>query len=242
MKSTILFVFSIAVLNTFAQDTSYFDSNWNKSESAINASFYRVLFRDHVDTNRVQEFTYYKTGQLKSEKQFSNYKDKKLDGNDLWYDANGQLRGERKYKNGKIDGVFKTYWKDGKVKRHDLFKNDTLIQGSCYDSKGKKVDYYDYFISASFPNGKTAMMKFLVQELRYPENAIMYNVEGKVFIRFVVEKNGSITQIEVNRSVDEELDAEALRIVKKMPKWIPGRIDGEIVRMTFDLPVNFKLI
>lgn len=229
------------IYNGYSQDTTYYDGDRNKVNANGAVSYYEVLFRDKQDTNKVDEFTYYKSGQLKSEKHFCNYKDEVLDGKDLWYYDNGQLRGERNHIEGKIDGVFKTYWKDGVVKRDDLFKNDSLIAGTCYDSKGKKVDYYDFFIPASFPNGRVAMMKFLMNEMRYPENAIMYDVQGKVYIRFIVEKNGAITEVEVNRGVDEELDAEALRTVRKMPKWIPGRVDGEIVRMYFDLPVNFKL-
>lgn len=241
MKIILLLLISLLVNGVFAQDTTYFDSNWKKIEATKSAEYYRVLFRNQSDSNKVQELTYYISGQLQSEKNFCNYNDDILDGKDLWYFENGQLRGERNYIEGKIDGVFKTYWEDGVVKRHDIFKNDSLVEGICYDSKGKKVSYFDYFIPASFPNGRREMMKFLAKEMRYPQDAIMNNVEGKVYIRFIVQKNGSISDVEVNRGVDEELDAEALRTVRKMPKWIPGSIDGEIVRMYFDLPVNFKL-
>jgi TonB family protein len=127
------------------------------------------------------------------------------------------------------------------VKREDLYENDSLIQGTCSDSKGEKETYYDYFIPASFPNGKVEMIKFLTKELQYPEDAITYGVEGKVFVRFTVKRNGVISEAEVIRKVDDLLDSEALRIVQKMPKWIPGMVDGEIVNMYFDLPVRFKL-
>ena len=93
----------------------------------------------------------------------------------------------------------------------------------------------------TFPGGQAAMYEFLKQELRYPQMAAENNIQGRVVVQFVVEKDGSIGEVKVVRSVDLDLDNEAVRFVKAMPKFIPGRMNGQSVRVWFTLPVNFKL-
>lgn len=94
---------------------------------------------------------------------------------------------------------------------------------------------------AEFPGGIPALMEWLGDNIVYPESAERDDTEGKVVVKFVVESDGSIGAAEILRSVREDLDNEALRVVKIMPKWIPGRIEGTAVRSYFTLPVNFKL-
>ena len=92
-----------------------------------------------------------------------------------------------------------------------------------------------------FPGGQMAMMEFLGQNVNYPENAAKNDVQGRVLVQFVVEKTGEIGEVKVVRPVDEELDAEAVRVVKMMPKFIPGRHNGKDVAVWYTLPITFKL-
>ena len=92
-----------------------------------------------------------------------------------------------------------------------------------------------------FPGGQEAMIDFLSQNINYPETAAKNKIEGRVVLQFVVEKTGEIGEIKVLRSVDEELDAEAVRVVKSMPNFIPGRHNGRDVAVWFCLPISFKL-
>ncbi len=92
-----------------------------------------------------------------------------------------------------------------------------------------------------FPGGQNAMIEFLSQNVHYPETAAKNNVEGRVVLQFIVEKDGQIGEVKVARSVDPELDAEALRVVKSMPNFIPGRQDGKPVAVWYTLPIVFKL-
>lgn len=94
---------------------------------------------------------------------------------------------------------------------------------------------------AEFPGGLDALMKWLSQNIIYPETAIKKDIQGRVVVKFVVEKDGSIGHAEIARSVDKDLDAEALRVVYKMPKWKPGKNSGVTVRSYFNLPITFKL-
>lgn len=91
----------------------------------------------------------------------------------------------------------------------------------------------------SFPGGKTALIDYIYNNLKYPETADC--VQGRVIIGFVVEKDGSLSGIKVVRSVDFCLDKEAVRVVKSMPNWIPGKRNGVTVRVKYYVPVSFRL-
>ena len=93
----------------------------------------------------------------------------------------------------------------------------------------------------SFPGGDKALMDFLSNTVKYPVVAQENGVQGRVVISFVVEKDGSITDVRVVRSVDPSLDKEAARVVKSMPRWIPGKQNGAAVRVKYNVPVSFRL-
>lgn len=101
--------------------------------------------------------------------------------------------------------------------------------------------YNNIEIMPEFPGGFSELMNFLTSNVNYPESAKTNNIEGRTFISFVVEKDGSITDIEVLRGFDKDCDAEAVRVVSTMPKWKPGVKDGETVRCRFNLPFTFKI-
>ena len=92
-----------------------------------------------------------------------------------------------------------------------------------------------------FPGGDAALMKYLSSHINYPPMAAENNVQGKVILQFVVEKDGRVGEVKVARSVDKDLDKEAIRVVKSLPKFTPGRQNGQAVRVWYTLPVTFKL-
>ncbi len=94
---------------------------------------------------------------------------------------------------------------------------------------------------AEFPGGMAALMRWLNNNMRYPEAAQQNDIQGRVTVNFVVEKDGSIANVKIAKGVDKDLDREALRVVKKMPKWQPGKNNGVAVRSYFNLPVTFRL-
>ena len=93
----------------------------------------------------------------------------------------------------------------------------------------------------TFPGGDAALMEFLRKNVVYPVVAQENGVQGRVVISFVVERDGSITDVKVARSVDPSLDREAARVVKSMPNWIPGKQNGSAVRVKYNVPVSFRL-
>jgi protein TonB len=92
-----------------------------------------------------------------------------------------------------------------------------------------------------FPGGNGALMDFLRNNVKYPVVAQENGVQGRVVVAFVVEKDGSISDVHVLKSVDPSLDREATRVVKSMPRWQPGKQNGSAVRVKFNVPVSFKL-
>ena len=93
----------------------------------------------------------------------------------------------------------------------------------------------------SFPGGPAALMKFLHDNIKYPVVAQENGVQGRVVVAFVVERDGSITDVHIARGVDPSLYKEAVRVVKSMPKWTPGKQNGSAVRVKFNVPVAFRL-
>ena len=93
----------------------------------------------------------------------------------------------------------------------------------------------------SFPGGEAELMKWLHKNLKYPPVAQENGIQGKVYIQFVVNKDGSIVDPKIIRSADTSLDKEAMRVVQAMPKWTPGRQRGKAVRVRFTLPITFRL-
>ena len=104
-----------------------------------------------------------------------------------------------------------------------------------------EASFIDVEVMPEYPGGQKALFAYLSENIRYPQIAKENKIEGRVIVGFVVEKDGSISNVEVVRSVDPSLDKEALRVIKSMPRWKPGKIRGKPVRVKYTVPVNFKL-
>ena len=110
-------------------------------------------------------------------------------------------------------------------------ENEVCQQDAIYRSVQQPPEY---------PGGQDALMDFLAQEIQYPKAAIERNVQGKVVVAFVVEKDGSVSNVKVVRSVDPDLDAEAVRVCKTLAGFKPGRQNDQIVRVWYTLPISIK--
>lgn len=120
----------------------------------------------------------------------------------------------------------------------DLEKNKVIVQ----KEEPKVEQVFDIVeIPPSFPGGDAAMYEWLGQNIHYPQIAQENAIQGKVIIQFVVGKTGSIEDVKVVRGVEPSIDKEAVRVVKSMPKWIPGKQGGNAVKVRYTLPVQFKL-
>ena len=111
--------------------------------------------------------------------------------------------------------------------------------GDWGDDSGESEVFVVVENMPSFPGGN--VQKWISKNVKYPVLAMENGIQGKVFVQFVIERDGSITDVKVVRGVDSSLDKEAIRVVKAMPKWTPGKQRGKAVRVSFTLPINFQL-
>lgn len=96
-------------------------------------------------------------------------------------------------------------------------------------------------VMPEYPGGMPALMNYIATNVQYPTEAKDHNIEGRVMVGFVIEKDGSVTDVEVLRSIGYGCDQEAIRVVNGMPRWQPGIKDGQPVRVHFNLPFSFRL-
>lgn len=96
-------------------------------------------------------------------------------------------------------------------------------------------------VMPQYPGGQIAMLKYIMENIKYPEQAMKEGIQGRVTVSFIVEKDGSISNVRPVLSVHPLLNKEAVRVVKSMPKWSPGKQKGKPVRVQFNVPVMFKL-
>ena len=117
-----------------------------------------------------------------------------------------------------------------------------LAQKTVVSQKDQKEEPFNVVEDMpAFPGGMEAMIEYLSSNIKYPADAQKQKVDGRVLVNFVVEKDGSITEVKVVKPTFPSLDAEAIRVVKAMPKWKPGYQRGQAVRVQFTMPINFSL-
>jgi protein TonB len=145
------------------------------------------------------------------------------------------------YKHGLREGALLKFWPNSLKMREEVYHADTLVSGHCYMQSGVEVPYFPVEKMAEFPGGMNALYAYLVDNIKYPEKARRKGIEGRVRIKFVIQVDGSVADLKVQKSVEPLLDAEALRVVANMPHWIPGQQEGKNVKVQFVLPITFSL-
>lgn len=104
------------------------------------------------------------------------------------------------------------------------------------DKVYEKVD-----VMPEFPGGERAMMEFVAKNVQYPKEAIEKEIAGRVLVSFIVEKDGSINEVKVMKGIGGGCNEEAVRVISAMPKWKPGKQEGKPVRVSYMMPITFKL-
>ena len=112
---------------------------------------------------------------------------------------------------------------------------------STAQTKKNNMVYDVVEVMPQYPGGQIAMLKYIMENIKYPKQIMEEGIQGRVTVSFIVEKDGRVSNVRLLRSVQPALDKEAIRVVKSMPKWTPGKQNGKPVRVRFNLPVMFKL-
>jgi TonB family protein len=181
--------------------------------------------------------TFHENGQKASE---GNYAFNKLIGEwKHYYESNGKLWYVEHFNGGFKDGELKSYYETGELKREEIRKFfGKMVDGKCFNKKGKEIKFTPFEI---MPKPDYELPAYLAKNINYPDAARENNLEGRVLLKFYVDENGRIKDVEVKRHVSPEIDAEAIRVVSEMPRWEPGQIDDKVVNTYFYLPIVFAL-
>lgn len=180
-------------------------------------------------------YEYYQDGSKKIEGQYKNgerakewlwfYKGTGAPWIKAHYDANGTLTGQ-----------LQVYYENGEQKRQEVYNNATLVEYKCYSVTGRDTIYTPLESPAKFDG---EISTFVGNELKYPPVARMQGVEGKVTVEFIINEDGSVSDADIIKSLNDECDREALRIINAMPRWMPAHIDGQPFKSTVSVPIVF---
>ena len=121
-----------------------------------------------------------------------------------------------------------------------LFYAQDRQNGNAVQGKDAEYAFEQLEVKPEYPNGNEGLGKYLSENIKYPKKALKNGVSGKVFVQFVIDKTGKVTNVVAVRGVEKSLDKEAVRVIKSMPKWKPGMKDGQPVKVKYTIPINFK--
>lgn len=263
-KITLLALVCISLLpiSVHCQDTLWYDISWRKA-TADNAAFYRIriktdtgcLIVDHYRSGKVQmtggyaddsfsikqgEFRWYNEDGRVSH--LSTYRKGKLEGLEVLYYEDGREKLKGPNKDGDRDSQWVVYFPSGKVAGHATYQAGNRVSMSLFHEDGSKNTKDTIFQrDAEFPGGTPQFLRFMNKSLRYPDSAVVYEIQGTVMVKFKVSKAGKMTDFTVTQSADKYLDEEALRVLRKMPDWNPAIVAGVPIDSYFYQPVAFSL-
>lgn len=241
---TAIAVFVLAILfanSVNAQSKLYYNEFLATTSKEDSIKYYGTL--EYINSGHIimKQSIFYLNNQPYRVFHYGDSARKMLQGKQIYFNEHGGLEKETNYVNGKLDGTFKTFWPNGQLRREDQYVNGEFKDGKCYGLHGKDTTYIVYKKIASFPGGTQALSAFLNRTLKYPNEERRNDITGIVQVSFIVNVDGSISNITLLKRVSEGIDKEALRIVTAMPNWTPTEIEGEKVRRNYILPIAFRL-
>jgi TonB family protein len=255
-------LFATGATSVLAQDTLYYSILW-KETTADKAAYFRLKTKtatdlqvsDHWLSGKTQmtgsyaddsfhikegEFVFYDTTGIANHR--VTYVHNKLNGIDTYYYPNGKTRITGPDKDDSSEGNWIGYYPSGKISGKALFKKGQQVSAAFYHEDGSPNKTVTIFMrEAEFPGGANHWLRFLNKNLRYPDSAVVYEIQGTVIVDFMVSKEGKAGNFRVSQSVNKYLDEEALRVMNQMPEWIPS-ISGGIATESYKRqPIVFSL-
>jgi protein TonB len=222
-----------------AKTTDYFNARREPLPSAENAH-YRVetTYRDSVG-GMVRE--YYPGGSLREMWLYAHVKKRLRHGTSTTWYEDGKPHTKQDFVAGKRHGELLVYYPGGQLRRRDQFQAGTRTAGACFGPDGQPVPYFEYEQMPVYQGGYEALLGDIARSLRYPGEALRRQVQGKVFVEFVVDASGKVENVHVTRGLSLETDTEAVRVVRQLRGFLPGRFDGEPVSVSFTVPISFAI-
>ena len=183
-----------------------------------------------------QVISYFDNGKRQS---LQTYENGALHGLDMEWHENDSLKHIIGYKKGKYDGELKAFYKSGKLKREELYKDGEQVYGKCFTEDGQESPFVVYREKPQYPGGEKALLAHFSKSMSYTMSRPPSIITGIIVIGFVIDKDGTIKNTQLLRSMEDELDKKALRFVKKMKPWQPATLEGEKISAEYILPLRF---
>ncbi|MBL7804111.1 MAG: TonB family protein [Saprospiraceae bacterium] len=232
-----------------AQDTLYFDKNFEPAGNRANAIYREIRECDSVETKRCTVTTSLTTGAIISVVRYSDYPEGIRDGLCSFYFANGKPCLETEYQNGHWEGNETSYYPSGQLKSKEFRKGGRVGFGNYYHPDGsakteiswEEIKHLDLIRPVRFRGEPYIPQAYLRSALHFPRSALRDGQPELAILSFVVEKNGSISSLKiVTPTPSQVLNKEALRVVANMGKWEPHQVNGVPERNRFLFPVLFE--
>ena len=240
MKYTLLLalIFSGAT-KLLSQDTTYFYFDRGGHETKKEHDYYyRKVFK--LNDGYIG-YDYYANDTLRMTGAYTSAKADVKMGKFTYYYENGIKSREGIFVADKYDGIWEYYYKSGKLASKVDYLMDSEVSLEYWDEDGNKMAGPNANeVMPEFPGGEIELMKYIKSNTHYPDSAFKKKITGMVQIGFVITTDGLIEDVKVIKSVHPLLDAEALRVVKSMPSWDPGRQHNVPVRVSYILPIKFQ--
>ncbi|MGV3545871.1 MAG: TonB family protein [Pedobacter sp.] len=180
------------------------------------------------------------TNDGEEQKKIETYTYGKLDGKFIEYWLGNKEEGS--YVNGKKSGIWKFTYKEGKIAGEESYDEiGKKISGKYYDKNGVEVKYEDLFSPPTYRGGLKDFYRYLSSEIKYPSQSAKQGIQGTVILSFSVKKNGDVEDVNIERSPNNELAIEAMRVLEMSPDWMPGKMFGEVVNVRYNIPIKFSL-
>ena len=242
-KFCLLFLLMIVrVALSYAQnDTAFFNSEW-KDCGRTKAMYYQLVQKKE---SGYLVKNYFMNGQLQMSAHCSSVTPMIKEGHCIYYDSTGTKVSHGIYSGNKETGIWTSFYNDGKdsvVERYEVDGNKTFVSSSIKPSSTKIPGTFSYVEEMpEFPGGDSKLVKFLRKNMVINEEDKKNNISGRIYVTFVIDKEGNILSPKILRELSAESSLAALQVVKKMPKWKPGMQKGKPVMVQYNLPIMYNI-
>jgi protein TonB len=212
----------------------YFDAQ-DKPVTKENASYsVKTVYRDSIGGVIT---TFYPSGKPKQIVPYAHIASKIRHGvATTWFESGQMKTKESFFANKRTE--FITYYPTGVLRRKELYSESGMTSGACFSPDGQPLPYSEYLVSAQYPGGHEAMVRDLRKYFRVPAAAKKADLHGRLFIQFVVDKQGKVRNPKITKGLSPEVDQEALRVVRLLTGWTPTKIDNEVEDTSYTLPFS----
>ncbi|MGI4865805.1 MAG: TonB family protein [Janthinobacterium lividum] len=222
--------------------TEYLDANFTALPSATGARYRRET--EYCDSVGGTIRQYYANGQRYSTAAYEHILKNIAHGTFESWHPNGQLAAHEDYTHGQLAGERRLYFDSGQLKRYEQYQDGQRTAGECYTEQGQPIAFSEYEVLPVYPEGlgdERAIVAAISRSIHYPQDALAAGVQGQVFVKFIVTKDGQVNDVEVVKSVLPSLDAETVRAVQQLRPFKPGAQDGQPAVFSFTVPVSYNI-